>query len=53
MSKPKVSAARESRLLIYMSNAQRKSLRTLARRTESSQQALIRRGIDLILKVKP
>lgn len=46
------SQARESRLLIYMSLAQRKALKALAKKTGTSQQELIRRGIDLVLKVK-
>jgi hypothetical protein len=59
-NKAKVSASRETRLLVYMSNAQRKGLRTAARAGGTSQQELIRRGIDLVLattgktrKVKP
>ena len=43
---------RETRLLVYMSLAQRKGLKAAANRTNSSQQELIRRGINLILKVK-
>jgi len=45
--------ARETRMLVYMSNSQRKGLRTTAKRTGTSQQKLIRRGIDLALRVKP
>jgi hypothetical protein len=48
----KTNEARETRMLVYMSNAQRKGLRTLARRTGTSQAALLRRAIDLVLKVK-
>ena len=46
------SGGRETRLLVYMSNAQRKGLKALAKRTKTSQQALIRAAIDLVLKVK-
>jgi hypothetical protein len=46
------SQARESRLLVYMPLARRRGLKALARRTGTSQQELIRRGIDLVLKVK-
>jgi hypothetical protein len=48
-SQAKVSTSRETRLLVYMSNAQRKGLRATAKRTGTSQQALIRKGIDLVL----
>jgi hypothetical protein len=48
--KMKTSAARETRLLVYMSNAQRRGLRAAAKRTKTSQQALIRKGIDMVLK---
>jgi hypothetical protein len=52
-TKSKVAGGeRETRLLVYMSLAQRKGLKTLARRTKTSQQELIRRGIDLVLRVK-
>jgi ribbon-helix-helix protein len=46
------STPRETRLLVYMSKAQRKGLKALAKRTGTSQQELIRRGIDLVLKVR-
>jgi hypothetical protein len=49
----KTNQSRETRLLVYMSNAQRKGLKALARKAKSSQQELIRRGIDLVLKSKP
>jgi hypothetical protein len=49
----KATTSRETRLLIYMSKAQRKGLKALARRSGTSTQELIRRGIDLVLKVKP
>jgi hypothetical protein len=50
--KAKTDSARATRLLIYMSNAQRKGLKAAAKRTGTSQQELIRRGIDLVLKVR-
>jgi len=46
------SQARETRMLVYMSRAQRKGLRAAGRASGTSQQVLIRRGIDLVLKVR-
>jgi hypothetical protein len=43
------SAARAERRLVHMSSVQLTALRRLSKRTGTSQQALIRTGIDLVI----
>jgi hypothetical protein len=43
------NADRAERLLIYFSTAQRRALQAAAKRCDTSQAALIRRGLDLVI----
>jgi predicted DNA-binding protein len=44
-----MKVARAERRLVYMSTAQLRALKALARRTGTSQAALMRRAIDLVI----
>jgi hypothetical protein len=44
------SAERAERFLIFISTPQRRALRTAAKRAKTTQQALIRAGIDLVTR---
>jgi hypothetical protein len=50
--KPNRSIERQERLLIYFSTAQRKALAAAAKRHDTSTAALIREGLDLVIKAK-
>jgi hypothetical protein len=49
MKNRNVNADRAERLLIYFSTAQRRALQAAAKRRGTSQAALIRRGLDLVI----